>query len=122
MIREPVTIEMIMMSDSILILLVGKTGLGKSFLLYCAAKRAKDRDIDVLLIRANELFKLFFEHRLGEEVDLSYLHRAQLLLVDDIGTEPVTQNVSNEYFYLVIFLLYFMSLFWFISFHVVVFL
>jgi DNA replication protein DnaC len=81
------------------ILLTGKTGLGKTYLLSCMAKEAKKRGVDTLMIRAGELFRVFLEHRLGEEVDLSYLHGAGLLLVDDVGTEPVTQNVSVEYFY-----------------------
>ncbi len=81
------------------ILLTGKTGLGKSFLLYCMAKEAFERGVDVMLIRAPALFSLFHAHRLGEKVDLSYLHNAKLLMIDDIGAEPVTQNVSNEYFY-----------------------
>ncbi|HBU11638.1 MAG TPA: hypothetical protein DEB31_02570 [Clostridiales bacterium] len=81
------------------VLIFGKAGLGKTHLLYYMAKKAYALAVDTLLIRANELFSLFHAHRLGEEVDLSYLYGAKLLLVDDIGTEPITQNVSNEYFY-----------------------
>lgn len=80
-------------------LLTGKAGLGKTFLLQCMAKEANKRNIDVLFMRANELFRMFFDHRMGEEVDLSFLHNAKLLLIDDLGTEPTTNNVSNEYFY-----------------------
>lgn len=81
------------------IVLAGKAGLGKTYLLHCMAKLARARGIDVMLIRANELFGLFHAHRMGGEVDLSYLQNAGLLLVDDLGTEPVTNNVSIEYFY-----------------------
>lgn len=81
------------------ILMIGKAGLGKSFLLNCIAKAAKARDIDTLFIRSSELFGVFHAHRMGSGVDLSHLHRAKLLLVDDLGTEPITQNVSIEYLY-----------------------
>lgn len=81
------------------ILISGKTGLGKSFLLRAAAKAAKARNIDVMLIGAPDLFKLFHMHRLGYGIDLSYLKQAELLIIDDLGTEPKTANVSDEYFY-----------------------
>ncbi|MEF9989837.1 MAG: ATP-binding protein [Christensenellaceae bacterium] len=80
-------------------LLRGKAGLGKSFLLNCMATAAKRRGIDVCLIRAGELFRSFFKHRMGEEMDLSFLNECELLLIDDLGTEPITQNVSIEYFF-----------------------
>jgi len=63
------------------------------------AKLARQKGMDVMLIRANELFSLFFGHRMGEEIDLSYLQNAKLLLIDDLGAEPITNNVSIEYFY-----------------------
>ncbi|CAK7062059.1 MAG: hypothetical protein DELT_03072 [Desulfovibrio sp.] len=81
------------------LLLRGKAGLGKSYLLRCVASAAKKRGIDVCLIRAGELFGAFFRHRMGEEMPLSFLQDAQLLLVDDLGTEPMTQNVTTEYLF-----------------------
>lgn len=81
------------------ILMMGKAGLGKSYLINCMAVEAKKKGADVLLMRAGELHSLFFAHRMGEDVDLSFLHNAKLLLVDDLGAEPITQNVSVEYLY-----------------------
>ncbi len=80
-------------------LLKGKAGTGKTFLLECIAKRAQARGIDVCLIGAGALFSAFHRHRLGEGETLSLLHDARLLLIDDLGSEPVTQNVSVEYFF-----------------------
>lgn len=80
-------------------LLSGSAGLGKSWTLSCMARAAWGRGIDVLYIRAGELFQSFFAHRMGEEIPLSFLHSADLMLIDDLGTEPITQNVSTEYFY-----------------------
>ncbi len=81
------------------ILMMGKAGLGKSYLLNCMAVAAKKRGIDALLLRAGGLHSLFFAHRMGEDVELSFLHSAKLLFVDDLGVEPITQNVSVEYLY-----------------------
>lgn len=81
------------------ILLRGKAGLGKTYLLNCMAVEAERMHIDVCLIRATALFDVFFKHRMGEEMPLSFLRKAKLLLVDDLGTEPITQNVSIEYLF-----------------------
>lgn len=81
------------------ILISGKTGLGKTYLLRATAKAARLKNIDAMLIEAPKLFDLFHMHRLGNEVDLSYIEQAQALLIDDLGAEPKTNNVSDEYFY-----------------------
>lgn len=81
------------------LLLRGKAGLGKTYLLRCVAAAVRARGFDVCLIRAGELFGAFFRHRMGEEMPLSFLQNAQLLLIDDLGTEPMTQNVTTEYLF-----------------------
>lgn len=81
------------------ILLRGKAGLGKTYLLRCLAKAVRKKGADVCFIRAGELFNVFFRHRMGEEMPLSFLQEAQFLLIDDLGTEPMTQNVTTEYLF-----------------------
>ncbi len=81
------------------LLLRGKAGLGKTYLLNCMAVAAKRQEIDVCLIRASALFDAFFRHRMGEEMPLHFLQEAGLLMIDDLGTEPVTQNVTVEYLF-----------------------
>ena len=78
--------------------LTGKTGLGKSFILRSIAKHVHQKGADVLLIDASELFGVFHRHRLGYDVDLDLLFNCELLLIDDLGVEPATQNVTVEYF------------------------
>lgn len=78
--------------------LTGGTGLGKTFILRCIAKYVHSRGFDVLLIDASELFSVFHRHRLGYDVDLDPVHNCDLLLIDDLGVEPATQNVTVEYF------------------------
>ncbi len=82
-----------------ILLLKGEAGLGKSFLLNCMAKEGLKQGLDVMLISAPSLFNLFFKHRMGEEIPLFFVENATLLLIDDLGTEPPTQNVTVEYLF-----------------------
>lgn len=81
------------------LLLRGNAGLGKSYLLNCIASAVYEKGSDVCLLRAGALFDAFFRHRMGEEMPLSFLWDAELLLIDDLGTEPMTQNVTTEYLF-----------------------
>ena len=78
--------------------LTGNTGLGKTFVLRSIAKTVHQNGGDVMLIGASELFSAFHRHRLGQDVELSFLHNCGMLLIDDLGVEPATQNVTVEYF------------------------
>ncbi|MEA5002239.1 MAG: ATP-binding protein [Christensenella sp.] len=80
-------------------LILGKTGLGKTWLLHNMAAKANRKKIDTCLIRSNALFEAFFKHRMGEDIPLAFLKNADLLMIDDLGTEPITQNVTIEYFF-----------------------
>ena len=51
------------------------------------------------LIRASALFDAFFRYLHGEEMPLHFLQETGLLMIDDLGTEPVTQNVTVEYLF-----------------------
>lgn len=80
------------------LLLTGPTGLGKTFVLRSIAKAVHQKGEDVLLISASGLFHDFLQHRLGYNVNLDVLYDCDLLLIDDLGIEPPTQNVTVEYF------------------------
>jgi DNA replication protein DnaC len=79
------------------ILMTGKTGLGKTFILRSIAKRVHEKGGDVMLMAASGLFSVFHRHRLGFEIDLDPLFKCSLLLIDDMGAEPLTHNVTLEY-------------------------
>lgn len=78
--------------------LTGNTGLGKTYVLRSIAKLVHQKGGDVLLIGASNLFSIFYQHRMGEEFDLKVLWDCGLLLIDDLGIEPITHNVTVEYF------------------------
>ena len=78
------------------LVLTGSTGLGKTFLLRSMAERLIERDVNVLLISAYRMLdilrKSYFENDQGSGELLS----ADVLMIDDLGSEPLMQNVTVE--------------------------
>lgn len=71
----------------------GDTGLGKTFMSSCIAKKIMDKGYTVIYIRAIRLFKLFDDDRFGRIEDgLDWLYNCDLLIIDDLGTEINTKN------------------------------
>lgn len=82
-----------------ILLLSGATGLGKTYIAKCVMRRVIERGHTAAYYTAYRLFSMFHSHRLGEDVDLSPVFSVPLLIIDDIGTEPMTRNVTVEYFF-----------------------
>ena len=80
-------------------ILSGATGLGKTFLSKCIQRRVIERGYTTAFYTAYRLFSMFHRDRLGEAVDLSAMFEVPLLVIDDVGTEPMTRNVTVEYFF-----------------------
>ena len=89
-----------------LICLSGKTGVGKTFLTECTATYALKNGLLVSLISAfgmNNLFLRYHTSKADEKVSvLDSLMDPDLLVIDDLGTEPILNNVTIEYLYLII--------------------
>lgn len=85
-------------------LFYGKTGLGKTFLMQCIAKRAKEKNLSALMITANRLLNLirrdYFSQ--GDEDGMYMVTNADVLLIDDLGTEPLLKNITIEQFFALI--------------------
>lgn len=79
------------------LLLYGPSGLGKTYLLRSIAKRVRDNGIQALTMNANTLLnhirQAYFAR--DEEVDQPY-YSVPLLLIDDLGTEPLWENITLE--------------------------
>ena len=82
-----------------ILLLSGGIGLGKTYIAKCIMRRVIERGYTAAFYTAYRLFSLFHRDRLGENVDLDPIFRVPLLIIDDIGTEPMTRNVTVEYFF-----------------------
>lgn len=81
------------------LIFMGSSGLGKSFTMSCIAKKMSETCENVLYIGAFALFQAFHQSRLGYEIPLDPIYDADVLLIDDLGTEPMTVNVTQEYFF-----------------------
>ena len=82
-----------------ILLLSGSTGLGKTFISKCVMRRVIERGHTAAFYTAYRLFSMFHSDRLGEAVDLAPVFEVPLLVIDDVGTEPMTRNVTVEYFF-----------------------
>lgn len=91
--------------DSDSILMLGATGLGKTFLSACIARAVADRGFSVVYETAGRVFSDFEDEkfgRSGEDVSPSrkYL-TCDLLILDDLGTEMTTQFTVSALYQLV---------------------
>jgi DNA replication protein DnaC len=82
-----------------ILLLAGSTGLGKTYISKCIMRRVIERGYTAAYYTSYSIFSLFHRDRLGENVDLSPIFEVPLLIIDDFGTEPMTRNVTIEYFF-----------------------
>lgn len=80
------------------VLLCGSAGLGKTFLLECIYTDAIKRGVTALYFKAFELAAYFLKISLSDNQDKAplwdMLFSADLLFIDDLGTEPIYKNVS----------------------------
>lgn len=77
------------------IVMSGKSGLGKTYLLHCMAKRLLDRGLNVMLISAFRFMELARKaHFSGSYAELEPLVQADVLMLDDLGSEPLMENIT----------------------------
>ncbi len=82
----------------------GNSGTGKTYLSSCIANRALERGKTVYYQSAYKLFEMFenvkFQKGTEEDNDeaIKYVYDADLLIIDDIGTEFVTQYTAATFF------------------------
>ena len=78
------------------LLLTGKSGLGKTFLLRAVAERLIERDVNVLIISAYTLLEIVRKAYFSNEENAEEIMEAEVLMIDDLGSEPLMQNVTIE--------------------------
>lgn len=82
------------------IVLTGHSGLGKTFMLNCVAARLLDRGIPVLRITAYKMLDAMRRYHRGQDEDaLDMMMQAEVLIIDDLGTEPMLENITIEYLF-----------------------
>lgn len=91
------------------LLLLGNTGVGKTFLANCIAKELLDRGHTVIYLTAFRLFDILEKYKFGKDAENSYNASNQfdyildcdLLIIDDLGTE-FYNSFTNSQLYLII--------------------
>ena len=76
-------------------LLMGQSGLGKTFLMHAMAKVLIRRGVNVLIISAYKFLETARKaYMSGVNDDLDALMDADVLMVDDMGAEPLMENIT----------------------------
>ena len=84
------------------LLLTGAGGLGKTFLLNCIFERVTRRGASAVRITAFRMFETMRQQHVGNDErfrGFAELIEAPLLLIDDLGTEPMMRNITVEYLF-----------------------
>jgi DNA replication protein len=78
------------------LLLTGQSGLGKTFLLRAMARRLIERDVNVLMISAYRMIETLRKSYFENDEGAAELLEVPVLMIDDLGSEPLMQNVTIE--------------------------
>ncbi len=78
------------------LLITGKSGLGKTFFLRAMAARLLERGVRVLLVSAYSFLETARDGYFGRESHADDLMNAEVLMLDDLGTEPMMKNITIE--------------------------
>ncbi len=76
-------------------LLMGQSGLGKTYLMHAMAKALIRRGVNVLIVSAYKFLDIARKaYMSGNSADLDALMEAEVLMIDDMGAEPLMENIT----------------------------
>lgn len=84
------------------LVLMGESGLGKTYLLNCIQNRLIERGFAPVKVTAYRLYESMRGAHFGDAEkrgEFSQLLECEALFIDDLGSEPVVQNVTREYLF-----------------------
>lgn len=88
------------------IVLSGKVGVGKSFITECLANHMIKKDYSVCFVSAFDMNNMMLAYHTtfdsSKETHLVPLLESDFLFIDDLGTEPLINNVTLNYLFLVL--------------------
>ena len=83
----------------------GASGTGKTYLTKCIAKERIERGYTTLFASAFDLNNMFLQEHLAQSNQKEHLQDLvdlDVLIIDDLGTEPMRKNVTKEYLLLLL--------------------
>nr|WP_122012542.1 ATP-binding protein [Maliibacterium massiliense] len=83
----------------------GRTGVGKTYVCQCIARALLERGFSVANPTAYQLMEVMRLHHRGDEeasARFNAMIAVDLLVVDDLGAEPLLNNVNLEYFFTIL--------------------
>ena len=78
------------------VLLTGKSGLGKTFLMHAMANRMIERSLNVLVISAYQFVESARKSYFEQEDSMDEMMNVPILMIDDLGSEPLIRNITVE--------------------------
>ena len=78
------------------LMLTGGTGLGKTYMLHAIANGLVDRGFTVMMVTAYQLVRLALDRSEESGSINSLYYDADLLIIDDLGSEPMYQKITVE--------------------------
>ncbi len=88
------------------IMICGGTGLGKTYIAKCLAGTLLRRGIGVCFVSSFNMNQMFLNFHTGNRHEkyesIAPLLSADVLVIDDLGTEPMLKNVTKNYLTLII--------------------
>ena len=86
------------------LLLCGRSGLGKTFLMNCVAQRVLERGYSVVVVSAYKLIEAMRRFQFGEEgmEQVQDMLSCDLLCIDDLGSEPMLRGITVSSLYHII--------------------
>lgn len=88
------------------LVLSGKVGVGKTFITECLAKYMIEKDYSVCFVSSFDMNNMMLSYHTtfdaNKESHLIPLLESDFLFIDDLGTEPLINNVTLNYLFLVL--------------------
>lgn len=88
------------------LLLLGQVGTGKTVFASAIAQTVQNKKLNVIFLSACGLGQVLLDYHLAnnqeKNIYFDILTTCDLLIIDDLGTEPILKNVTLEYFYAII--------------------
>lgn len=82
------------------LLMTGYPGLGKTYLMNCIAARILDKGYSVMRLTAYRMFEIMRKYHRGQDAgEMEDMLTVDLLTIDDLGTEPMMENITVEYLF-----------------------